>query len=87
MLVVREAERRLGLAELLAGCLRDRRDPALVTHGLAGMLRFRMLAIACGYKNAGDCDRHTPHLRQCDGRQISSFECPERVKGGPSASL
>ncbi|MHA1528525.1 MAG: transposase, partial [Alphaproteobacteria bacterium] len=66
-------ERHLGLAELLAGCLRDQRDRALVTHGLARMLRFRMLAIACGYKDADDCDRHTPHLRQCDRRQISSF--------------
>ena len=53
LVLLREAERRLGLAELVAGCLRDRRDPALVTHSLAEMLRFRMLAIACG----GACPR------------------------------
>ena len=49
----REAERRLGLANTLAGCIRDRRNQALVVHSLAAMLRFRMLAIACG----GACPR------------------------------
>ncbi len=51
LVLLREAERRLGLADLLAGCLRDRRDPALVTHTLAEILRFRMLAVACGYED------------------------------------
>ena len=32
LLLLREAERRLGLADLLAACIRDRRNPALVTH-------------------------------------------------------
>ncbi len=56
LVLLRAAERRIGLADLLAGCLRDRRDPALVTHSLAEMLRFRMLAVACGYEDADDCD-------------------------------
>ena len=46
LVLLREAERRLGLADLLAGCVRDRRDPALVVHTLPEMLRFRMLAVA-----------------------------------------
>ena len=37
LLLLREVEHRLGLADLVAGCLRDRRDPALVTHTLAGI--------------------------------------------------
>ena len=57
LVLLREAERRLGLADLLAGCIRDRRDPALITHTLAEMVRFRMFAIACGYEDADDCDR------------------------------
>ena len=57
LVLLREAERRLGLAGLLAGCIRDRRDPALITHTLAEMVRFRMFAIACGYEDADDCDR------------------------------
>ncbi len=70
LVLLRGAERRLGLAELLAGCLRDRRDPALVTHGLSEMLRFRMLAIACGYEDADDCDslRFDPLFKLAVGR-------------------
>ena len=56
LVLLREADRRLGLAETLAGCIRDRRDPALITHTLAEMMRFRMFAIACGYEDGDDCD-------------------------------
>ncbi len=49
----RSAERRLGLADTLAGCIRDWCDPALVVRTLSAMLRFRMFAIACG----GACPR------------------------------
>ena len=54
--LLREAERRLGLAETLAGCIRDWRDPATVVHTRPAMLRFRMFAIACGYVDVDDCD-------------------------------
>ncbi len=56
LVLLREAERRLRLAETLAGCIRDRRNQAQVIHSLSAMLRFRMLAIACGYEDADDCD-------------------------------
>ena len=56
VVLLREAERRVGLAETLAGCIRDWRDPSLVVHTLPAMLRFRMFAIACGYEDADDCD-------------------------------
>ena len=46
VLVLREVEGRLGVAERLARCLDDPRDPALITHSLADMIRFRMLMIA-----------------------------------------
>jgi hypothetical protein len=42
-------ERRLGIANLLASCLHDERDPASTTHSYADMIRARMFAIACGY--------------------------------------
>ena len=51
LVLLRGAERRLGLAEALAGCIREWRDPALVVHTLPAMLRFRMFAIACGYED------------------------------------
>ena len=50
--LLRGVECPLGLAETLAGCIRDWRDPALVVHTLSAMLRFRMFAIACGYEDA-----------------------------------
>ena len=56
LVLPREAERRLGLAETLAGCIHDRRNQVQVVHSLAAMLRFRMFAIACGYEDADDCD-------------------------------
>lgn len=60
-----EAERRHGVADKLAGCVRDSRDPARVQHSVADMLRFRMLAIAAGYEDADDCDalRHDPAFK------------------------
>lgn len=76
LLLLREAERRLGLADLLAGCLRDRRDPTLIDHTLPEMLRFRMLAIACGYEDADDCDglRADPLFKLAVGRAPESGE-------------
>jgi len=74
LLLLRAAERRLGLADLLASCLRDRRDPALIDHTLAEMLRFRMLAIACGYEDADDCGalRCDPLFKLAVGREPES---------------
>ena len=37
LILLREAERRLGLAEALAGCIRDWRDPERVVHTLSAM--------------------------------------------------
>ncbi len=70
LVLLREEKRRLGLADLLAGCLRDRHDPTLVTHTLAEMLRFRMLAVACGYEDTDDCDtlRFDPLFKLAVGR-------------------
>jgi hypothetical protein len=51
------ADRRIGIVDRLARLIADRRDPALVTHSLASILRARVLAIACGYEDANDLDR------------------------------
>src|SRR5204863_226350 len=56
MLALREIERRLGLADRLAGCLRDPRMPEKVVHRLAQIIRFRMLMIAAGYEDGNDAD-------------------------------
>jgi hypothetical protein len=74
VLLLREAERKLGIAARLAGCLEDRRDPARIDHTLTDMLRFRMLAIAAGYEDADDCDalRRDPIFKMAAGRAPAS---------------
>ena len=74
LVLLRAAERRLGLAEALAGCIREWRDPQRVVHTLPAMLRFRMFAIACGYEDADDCDalRTDPLLKLAVGRAPES---------------
>jgi hypothetical protein len=50
LLALRKVEQRLGLADRLAACIDDPRAPERVRHGLAAILRFRMLMIAAGYE-------------------------------------
>jgi Transposase DDE domain group 1 len=70
VLVLRDVERRLGLAARLARCLTDRRDPARTDHELIEMLRLRMFLIAAGYEDADDCDalRSDPVFKLAVGR-------------------
>ena len=56
LLVLREVERRLGLADRLATCLKDPRAPEKVVHRLTEIIRFRMLMIAAGYEDGNDAD-------------------------------
>src|SRR5947209_4268679 len=56
LLALREIESRLGLADRLAGCLKDPRTPERVVHRLAEIIRFRMVMIAAGYKDGNDAD-------------------------------
>jgi hypothetical protein len=56
VLALREIERRLGVADRLAACLKDPRAPARVGHRLAEIIRFRMLMIAAGYEDGNDAD-------------------------------
>jgi hypothetical protein len=43
-----------GLADGLAACLKDPRAPEKVVHGLAEIIRFRMLMIAAGYQDGNN---------------------------------
>jgi len=70
VLLLREVDRRLGLAGRLAGVIPDWRDPESISHAIADMLRFRMFAIAAGYEDADDCDalRQDPIFKLATGR-------------------
>jgi Transposase DDE domain group 1 len=57
VMLLAQAERRLGIAERLARVIPDERDASRVTHRLPDILRARIFAIACGYEDADDLDR------------------------------
>src|SRR6266576_242443 len=92
VLLLREAERRLGIAARLAACIPDRREPERISHGVAEMLRLRMFAIAAGYEDADDCDslRHDPVFKMAVGRLPESGDplCSQptmsRLENAPS---
>ena len=70
VLLLAEAERRLGLADKLAAMIADGRDPNRVTHSLPDILRARILAIACGWEDGNDLDslRFDPAFKLACGR-------------------
>ncbi len=92
VLLLREVERRLGLAERLAGCLVDRRDPSRIDHEIVEMLRLRMFLIAAGYEDADDCDslRADPVFKMAVGRlpesgaALCSQPTMSRLENAPS---
>lgn len=73
VMLLGEAERRLGLAARLAGLIADRRHPGLIRHRVADILRARMLAIACGYEDGDDLDR----LRTDPGFKLACGQLPD----------
>ena len=64
------ADKRLGLIDALARSIPDRRDPALISHPMADILRGRIYAIACGYPDGNDLDdlRTEPAFKMACGR-------------------
>lgn len=55
-LLLRQAERRLGVLAAAANCLPDHRDPRKVRHSRLSQLKQRVFAIALGYEDLNDHD-------------------------------
>lgn len=55
--LLKAADRRLGLIARLAGALVDERQPGKVRHGLADLLGQRIYGLALGYEDANDAAR------------------------------
>jgi hypothetical protein len=53
-LLLREADRRLGLLDALDRALPDPRNPDLITHPQRALLAQRVFGIACGYEDLND---------------------------------
>jgi len=73
VMLLAQADRRIGIVDRIAGLIGDPRDPALVTHSVASILRARVLAIACGYEDANDLDR----LRGDPGFKLACGRLPD----------
>ena len=92
VLILREIEKRLNFAGMLASCLRDGRDAARITHDHTTMIRTRMFAICCGHEDCDDLDelRHDPALKiACErlpesGPALASQPTLSRLENTPS---
>jgi hypothetical protein len=90
LLLLRAAERRLGVCRRLAAAMPDRRDPDRVRHAMLEMVMARASAIACGYEDAIDLDR----LRHDRLMKVAVGRCPENStyqnlmhRGSPIAAV
>lgn len=68
LLLLREADRKLGLTDSLAGLFPDKRNPDRITHSTLTMLKQRIYGIALGYEDLNDHDK----LRKCPALQTAS---------------
>jgi len=70
VLLLAGVDKRLGLIDRLAALIPDPRNPDLITHTVADILRARIFAIACGYEDADDLDqlRLDPTFKLACGR-------------------
>jgi hypothetical protein len=88
LVVLREIERRLSVADRLAACIDDPRDPASTVHTLADIIRFRLLMIAAGYEDANDATglRFDPLLERLPSeRDLCSQSTISRLENLPDA--
>lgn len=78
VLVLREIESRLGVADRLAASLDDPRAPDRVVHSLAEIIRFRVLMIAAGYEDGNDATglRHDPVFKMALDQLPASGRAP-----------
>jgi len=56
-LLLKAADRRLGLIDTLGRCLPDEREPGKVQHELADLVSQRVYGLACGYADCNDAAR------------------------------
>ena len=55
--LLKAADRRLGLLDAMAACMRETRDRSKVRHSLDELLAQRVHGLACGYEDANDAAR------------------------------
>jgi Transposase DDE domain group 1 len=73
LLLLRQAESKLGICRRLAAAMPDRRDQSRIDHKMIELVTARTVAIACGYKDGNDLNR----LRHDPLMKIAVERCPE----------
>ena len=88
VILVREADHRLGLTESLASRLADPRHPEKIRYKLVELLRERIFAQVLGYTPADDLDRlaHDPALRLAAWDRPGDRVLEERLASQPTQS-
>ena len=79
VLLLRAADRRLGLSAAAAGVLRDPRAPGRCRHSALAQLRQRLYGLALGYEDLNDHEelRHDLPLQTAVDRVAHKVERPE----------
>jgi hypothetical protein len=92
ILVLREVEQRLRVADRLAACIEDPRVPDQITHTLADIIRFRLLMIAAGYEDGNEASglRGDPMFKMAldltpSDRELCSQSTISRLENLPDA--
>src|SRR5450756_2375871 len=92
ILVLREVEQRLRVADRMAACIVDPRVSDQITHSLAEIIRFRLLMIAAGYEDGNDADtlRGDPMFKMAldllpSDRELCSQPTISRLENLPDA--
>ena len=79
-LLLREADRKIGLLRRVVRCFTDARDPERVEHELSEMLAQRIYGLALGYEDLNDHEelRRDPLLALVAGRR--EMQSPWRAR-------
>jgi hypothetical protein len=88
LIVLREADHRLGITEWLAERLQDPRRQDLIRYELVELLRERLYALALGYSTQDDADRlaHDPAMKLAAWNRPGEQPLEERMASQPTQS-
>ena len=86
--LLREADRRLGLSEALAACFTDHRRQDLIDHTMPELVAQRVLGIALGYEDLDDHDElaKDPLFATAVGKPDPTGESRKQSRGQALAS-
>jgi hypothetical protein len=88
LILLREADHRLGLTESLAANLEDPRQQNAIRYQLVELLRERLYGLALGYATQDDADRlaHDPAMKMAAWNRPGDQVIEERLASQPTQS-